>query len=318
MASAQNEMIITRVFNAPRERVWEAWTNPEVLMKWWGPKRYTTPVSKIDLRVGGAYLSCMRSPGGKDYWSTGVYREIVKPERLVMTDSFADEKGRVMPASYYGMKGEWQMELLIQVAFEVQDGKTKLTLRHIGLPADMNAEMAKAGWMESFDKLDELLEKGEVTMPKTELIAEPGELSATVRRIYNAPPGRLFKAYTDSEMMIQWWGPKYLTSTVEKMDVKPGGIWRIVQRDQKDTVYGFHGVYHEVSPPARLVQTFEYEGAPGHVSLEVVTFEDVGGKTRVTDKTIFESFEDRDAMIKSGMEKEVEGIYDRLAELVEK
>ena len=104
------ELIITRVFNFPRSLVWKAWSMPEMLKKWWGPKDYTCPVCKIDFRVGGKYLSCMRSPEGKDYWSTGIYRQIVPIKIIVMTDSFADEKGNVVPASYYGMQGEFPLE----------------------------------------------------------------------------------------------------------------------------------------------------------------------------------------------------------------
>ena len=157
--AAQQELVIERIFDAPRELVWKAWTEPEMFMKWWGPKGYTTPFCKIDFRVGGVYLNCMRSPEGQDYWSTGVYREIAAPERLVMTDSFADENGNVVPATHYGMGTDLPLEMLITVTFEEQDGKTKLTLRHVGLPAGGDREMAGAGWNESFDKLAEYLAK---------------------------------------------------------------------------------------------------------------------------------------------------------------
>ena len=87
----KKELAITRIFDAPRESVWKAWTDPERVMRWWGPKNFTSPVSKIDLRVGGAYLNCMRGAGPdgvvRDFWSTGVYREIVPFKRLVFTDS---------------------------------------------------------------------------------------------------------------------------------------------------------------------------------------------------------------------------------------
>ena len=106
-APAEGELVIRRVFDASRELVWKAWTDPERMKRWWGPKNFTAPVCKIDLRVGGAYLYCMRSPEGQDYWSTGVYREIVPQERIVCTDSFADEKGNTVPASHYGMDGDW-------------------------------------------------------------------------------------------------------------------------------------------------------------------------------------------------------------------
>jgi uncharacterized protein YndB with AHSA1/START domain len=155
------ELIITRVFNAPRELVWELWTDPELMMRWWGPKDFTSPVNKIDLRVGGEYLNCMRSPDGEDFWSKGVYREIIAPERLVMTDSFADEEGNIVPASHYGMSPEWLLEMLITVTFEEHEDKTKLTLKHSGqgdIP-DRDFDDMQQGWSQSFDKLDEVLEE---------------------------------------------------------------------------------------------------------------------------------------------------------------
>ena len=158
-AQPDRELVITRVFDAPRQLVWKAWTDPEQVRRWWGPKDFTAPVCKIDLRVGGVYLFCMRSPEGQDYWNTGVYREIVPPSRLVCTDSFADEKGNVVPASHYGMLGDWPLELQVTVIIEAQEGKTKMTLRQIGIPSGTMSEMTEAGWNESFDKLAAALGK---------------------------------------------------------------------------------------------------------------------------------------------------------------
>jgi uncharacterized protein YndB with AHSA1/START domain len=157
--SAERELVITRIFDAPRELVWKAWTEPEHLMRWWGPKNFTAPVCKIDFRVGGVYLLCMRSPEGQEFWSTGVYREIVEPARIVYTHSFADEKGDPVPASHYKMPGDWPAETQATVIFEEHQGKTKLTLRYVGIPSGVMSEMASAGWNESFDKLAESLEK---------------------------------------------------------------------------------------------------------------------------------------------------------------
>ena len=148
----EGEIVITRLFDAPRDLAWRAWTEPELVMQWWGPKAFTAPSCRIDLRVGGVYLYCMRSPDGRDYWSTGVYREIEKPERIVCTDSFADEKGNVVPATYYGMSPDFPAEMLVTVTFEVQAGRTRLTLRHPGIPAGELRDQAKAGWTESLDK----------------------------------------------------------------------------------------------------------------------------------------------------------------------
>lgn len=154
----KNTLVITRVFDAPVELVWKAWTNPQHLMRWWGPKNFTSPACKIDFRVGGRYHNCMRSPDGKDFWNTGIYREIVPMERIVYTDCFADEKGNVVPASYYELPGDtWPMEMTVTVMFEVKDGKTKMTLKHFGLPMGKMKEMTGVGWNESFDKLAESL-----------------------------------------------------------------------------------------------------------------------------------------------------------------
>jgi uncharacterized protein YndB with AHSA1/START domain len=155
--SAEQEIVITRVFDAPRELVWKAWTEPERVKKWWGPTAFTAPVIKINLRVGGTYLYCMRSPEGQDFWSTGVFREIVPTERLVFTDSFSDAQGNIVPASQYGMTRDWPSELLITVIFEEVDGKTKMTMRQAGIPEGEMRDMTIAGWNGSFDKLAESL-----------------------------------------------------------------------------------------------------------------------------------------------------------------
>jgi uncharacterized protein YndB with AHSA1/START domain len=107
--------------------------------------------------VGGKYLFCMRSSDGKDIWSTGVYREIVPLERIVCTDCFADEHGNVVPATHYGMTDDIPLEMLVTITLEDQGGKTKMTLKHAGLPAGEHTKRANQGWNESFDKLAESL-----------------------------------------------------------------------------------------------------------------------------------------------------------------
>lgn len=155
------DLIISRVFDAPRGQVWKAWTEPGQIAKWWGPKNFTAPHITLDLRVGGKNLFCMRGAGPdgvvRDYWSTGVYREIVPLKKLVTTDSFADEKGNVVPASHYGMGGDWPLELLVTVTFEEEKAGTRMTLRHAGIPAGEMRDLTAAGWNESFDKLAEAL-----------------------------------------------------------------------------------------------------------------------------------------------------------------
>lgn len=148
---------ITRIFEAPRELVWRVWTDPQQLMRWWGPTEFTAPACHIDLRVGGKYLFCMQGPDGTKIWTTGTYQEIVPLERLVYSDSFADETGNAVPASHYGMGDEIPFAMTVTVTFEELEGKTKMTLRHEGLPAGELSEMTAVGWNESFDKLAESL-----------------------------------------------------------------------------------------------------------------------------------------------------------------
>jgi len=97
----------------------------------------------------------MRGPDGKDYWTTGVYREIVPFKRIVYTDSFADAQGNAVPASHYGMPGDWPQELLVTITFEERGGKTEMTLQHAGIPEGEMSEQTAAGWNQSFDKLAE-------------------------------------------------------------------------------------------------------------------------------------------------------------------
>jgi uncharacterized protein YndB with AHSA1/START domain len=311
------ELKITRLFDAPRTLVWKAWTDPALVKRWWGPEYFTAPAITVDLRPGGRYLYCMRSPDGKDFWSTGVFREVQAPGRLVVSDSFADDQGRVVPASYYGMSGEWPMELEIVVTFEEQGGKTEFTLTYDNFPAGEMFDNARTGWSQSFDKLALVLEEEVERRAKTRIIAEPGKQEASMVRVFNAPPEIVFGALTDPKLLVRWWAPRRFATIVDWLDVRPGGSWRILNRDTGGNEFAFHGVYHEVSP-MRIVGTFEFEGRPGHVILTLQTLEYMDGKTKLTSKSIFESVEDRDGMMQAGMEDGGPETMDQLAELVEK
>jgi uncharacterized protein YndB with AHSA1/START domain len=155
-------------------------------------------------------------------------------------------------------------------------------------------------------------------MTETVLIAEPGKQEIVVTRVFDAPRELVFKTITDPDLIPQWWGPKYLTTTVERMEVKPGGIWRYIQKDAKGNEYAFQGVYHGIDAPERLVYTFEFEGIPGHVLLETVRLEDQNGKTKMIDQSVFQSVEDRDGMLTSGMEEGANETMDRLTGLLSK
>jgi len=156
-------------------------------------------------------------------------------------------------------------------------------------------------------------------MSKLTMIAEPQNHSIQMTRSFNAPRELVFKAHTDPEMLAQWWGgPDGSTVVIDKIDVRKGGIWRFVQRDADGNEYPFSGVYHEITAPERLVYTFEFEGMPGHVLLETITFEEQDGKTLMTDVSVFQSIADRDGMIGYGMEEGAGASLDRLEALLAK
>jgi uncharacterized protein YndB with AHSA1/START domain len=154
---AGRELVITRIFDAPRALVWKAWTEPERFMRWWGPKIFTSPSCRIDLRVGGTYLWCMRWPDGRENYTTGEYLEIIPHERLVFTDSFADADGNVVPSTHYGMDADIPLVMQVTVTFEDDGDRTRMTLTHGDLPSGEMSEMTSQGWNESFDKLADSL-----------------------------------------------------------------------------------------------------------------------------------------------------------------
>ena len=155
---------------------------------------------------------------------------------------------------------------------------------------------------------------------RTTITAEPGKQELVITREFDAPRELVFKTVMDPELVSQWWGPRYLSTEVDKMDVRPGGQWRFINRDAEGNEYAFHGVYHEVLAPERVIDTFEFEGLPetGHVTLETIRLEELpGGRTRLIAQSVFQSVMDRDAMLQSGAESGVNDTYDRLSELLE-
>jgi len=121
-------LIATRVFDAPRELVWKAWTDPKYVMQWWGPKGFTAPVCKMDFRVGGKFLFCMRAPDGQEFWNGGEYFEIVLHEKIVYSMYFADAQGNKVQPAQYGIEHEAMDDAHDVITFEdFGDGKTKLT-----------------------------------------------------------------------------------------------------------------------------------------------------------------------------------------------
>jgi uncharacterized protein YndB with AHSA1/START domain len=148
-------------------------------------------------------------------------------------------------------------------------------------------------------------------------VTTPSDREIVSTRVFDAPRDLVFEAHSSCEHMSRWWGPrKYEVSSCE-MDFRPGGAWRIVHRGPDGETHGFRGEFREIVRPERIVWTFEYEPMPGHVSVQTATFEEHDGKTTITATAVFDSVEDRDGMLQSGMETGAAETYERLDEYLE-
>lgn len=153
-------------------------------------------------------------------------------------------------------------------------------------------------------------------MATTTISALPGLPFIDMEREFDAPRDLVFRAYTEPDLLAQWLGPRRLTMRVDRWDVRDGGAWRYVHREADGTEYGFRGVFHGPQTPDGMLQTFEFEGAPGHVSLDKLVLEEHGGRTVIRLHSVYQSVADRDAMIESGMEGGVNEGFERLEELL--
>jgi len=150
----------------------------------------------------------------------------------------------------------------------------------------------------------------------TATVTTPTDREIHIERIFDAPRDRVFAAMTDPELIPQWWGPHGTTARVDRMDVETGGDWRFVIRNSDGSETGFRGTYRDVVAPERIVQTFEWEGMPGYISVETATFEDLGDRTKLTSIALFYTTEERDGMLDSGMERGLNETYSRFDEVL--
>lgn len=158
----KEDLVVTRIIDAPIELVWQAWTDPEHVKRWWGPKDYTSPTCKIDLREGGKYLFCMRAPkeqGGQDFYSTGVYKKIVPRERLEFTQGLADKEGNSIDPAQVGMPPDFPKEVRMVIIFKAKGEMTELTITEYNWTVGQMYVYALAGLHQSIDKLAASLAK---------------------------------------------------------------------------------------------------------------------------------------------------------------
>jgi uncharacterized protein YndB with AHSA1/START domain len=305
---SNREIAMTRVFDAPRELVFKAYTDPSLIPQWWGPRGFTTTVDQMDVRPGGVWRFVLRGPDGSEDAFNGVYREIAPPQRIVSTFEFE------------GMPGHVSVETL---TLEEHTGKTKVTSTSLFQTVEDRDGMLQsgmeAGAAETYDRFAELLEAlqeernpAATSSPAT----EPSDREIVFTRLFDAPRELVWEAWTDPQQVVQWWGPRGFTTTTHEMAVRPGGVWRFIMHGPDGTDYPNKIVYTEVVPPERLAYTHGADDGDESGQFQVtVTFADQGGKTTLTMRSLFASAEERDKVVKEyGAIEGGNQTLDRLAE----
>jgi uncharacterized protein YndB with AHSA1/START domain len=297
------EIVITRVFDAPRELVFEMWTDPKHLMHWYGPRGFTITIQEMDVRPGGAWNMIMHGPDGANYPNHSVFTEVVKPERLVYVHDGRREGGS-------------NSDFEQTVTFEEQGAKTLLTMRLLFPTAADRDRVVKQfnaieGGNQTLDRLGERLAQMATrgnNSPEKELV---------IARVFDAPREIVFKAWTEVERLKRWWGPKNFTNPVCEIDPRPGGAMRIHMRAPDGVIYPMTGVFQEIAEPERLVFTasaLDAEGEPLFEQRTTVTFADLGGKTKLTVHASFSKIRPEAAPHLAGAETGWNMSLDRLVE----
>lgn len=259
-------LLMSRLFKAPRETVFRAWTTAEHIKRWFCPEGLTIPEAEVDLRTGGVFAVCMRMPDGQDFWSRGTCIEVVPLERIVLADSAESD----------GVK---HFSVLTTVTFAAEAGGTRMSVRQ---DYEIFTEQGHAavggateGWTSTLNRLE-----AEVARLSTPAVFA----SFTLERVFTAPPSRVFHALTNIEAKSKWFGGGHDQTMVERyMDATPGGRERAVGRWSNGTISRFDAVYFDVIPDTRLVYAYEMHlnGAKISVSLATLELTPVEGGTRL-------------------------------------
>lgn len=302
-SATDREIVISRVFDAPRDLVWDAWTDPQQVVRWWGPMGFTTTIETMDVRPGGIWKHTMHGPDGANYPSKSVFKEVVEGERIVFSQSGGKEDGPGV-----NFESTW--------TFETHEaGKTQVTITMVfGTAADRDRVVREFGAVEGGKQTLERLAghlKG----------AQPAEREIVLTRVFNAPRELLFQVWTEPEHMARWWGPRSFTNPICEMDVRPGGAYRIVMRAPDGHEYPCQGVYREVSRPEKLVFTNNAIGPDGNPVIEGLTsvhFSEEQGKTTLTLRTRGKAVVEFARAYLSGMEAGWAQSLDKLEEEVQR
>jgi uncharacterized protein YndB with AHSA1/START domain len=264
-------LTISRVFPAPRELVFKAWSRADHIKRWFSPATYTTPEAEIDFRPGGVFVVCMRSPEGQDFWSRGTFLEISPPERLALA----------LDAEVGGVK---RFTAHTAVTFEVEERGTRMTVRQSyefhDLAFVFAARGAPEGWRTTLDKLEKEVARMQVAPPRSVVHGV-----FTIQRSFAASPTRVYRALTDKEAKARWFGgAEGFVALERQMDVRPGGRERVKGRWPSGLVTTFDAVYFDVVADERLVYAYELslDNRKISVSLATLQLEAEAGGTRLT------------------------------------
>lgn len=288
LTPSDRELVMARVFDAPRDLVFKVFTDPEAIPVWWGARNHTTTVEVYDFRVGGKWRYITRDDEGNEVTFSGEFLEIDPPAKLVSTFEYGEPPGQVTTDIH---------------TFEERDGKTILTTYGIFSSQeerdDILASGVEQGWGETLDRLDGYL----TTMRQI-----------VVTRIFDAPRELVFDAFT-GDGIEEWWGPNGFTTTTSERNVTPGGLWRFVMHGPDGTDYENAVVYDEIVAPERLTWT-QYAGdtskQPHHFN--TITFTEQDGKTEVRLTLLLPTVEMREKVIGFGA---IEGGHQTLNRLAE-
>ena len=288
--ATDRELVIARWFDAPAALVFDAWTDPRHMAQWWGPRGFINPVCQLDARPGGAWRIVMRGPDGGEHPAKGVYREVAKPRRLVFTidhSELSDQWHDMVNPGRDKRKPKPPLEILATATFQEQGGKTKLTLTLRFESAAirdgfLNVGMAQ-GWSQTLDRLAE-----QVTP------SESGVRPFVVARVFNAPRELVWKAWTERDRLVQWFGPKGFTMAKATLDFRPGGVFHYCMRSPDGHEMWGKFVYREIVPGERIVLVNSFSDKDGNITrhpmsptwpremLSTTTFLDEAGKTVMT------------------------------------
>ncbi len=285
--SAVPEFTVARDLDAPPELVFKAWTDPQCLNRWWGPKGSECATQRLDLRPGGDFLYSFRGGQGPAMWGRFVYHEVEAPRRLVFVNSFSDENGGT---TRHPMCATWPLEVRNTLELAGHGGRTLLTLS--GGPHGATDEECRTfdgaraslrkGFGGALDELAALVEGG----------GDPAPREVSTSRVVDAPCERVYRAWIEPEHLARWWGPQDFRNTFEEHDPRPGGKWRFTMHGPDGKDYPNESVYVDLVDPGRVV--IDHVSAPKFRMIG--TFEDEGGKTRVNFRMIFKTRKDCDAL----------------------